>query len=115
MARPGTFPKGVSGNPGGRPKSDFNLSAECQKYGAEVVGFMIKVLRGEPVEKHAVIGGKVKKVKVCPSFEQQQRSAEWFADRGFGKAATVLAGEGGVGPATITITLEKPLPEIAKQ
>jgi Family of unknown function (DUF5681) len=106
------FVKGQSGNPGGRPKSDFSLAAEAQKHGPEVVEFMVRTLRGEPISKSAIVAGKVKKVKVCPNFDHQQRAAEWLADRGWGKAATVLAGEGGVGPSEIRITLASPLPEI---
>lgn len=81
---------------------------------------MAKVLRGEEVERTVVRIGRNNrpqkvKTRVAPTFAEQQDAAKWFADRGWGKAATVLAGEGGVGPATITITLEKPLPEIQKQ
>lgn len=109
-----TWIKGQSGNPGGRPKTDFNLCAEAQKYGPDVIKLMAQLVRGEPIKRKQVINGKVKNVTVCPPFEAQQRAAEWFADRGWGKAATVLAGTGGVGPAEITIKLSTPLPEIEK-
>lgn len=106
--------KGVSGNPSGRPKSDFSLAQEAQKYGPDVIKLMAQLVRGEPIKRKQIVNGKVKTVMVCPPFDNQQRAAEWFADRGWGKAATVLAGTGGVGPAEITIKLSTPLPEIQK-
>lgn len=80
---------------------------------------MAKVLRGEEVERTVVRIGrnnKPQKVKtrVAPTFAEQQDAAKWFADRGWGKAATVLAGEGGVGPSEIRIILQTPLSEITK-
>ncbi len=76
-------------------------------------------MRGEEIERTVVRAGPkgklIKaKVRVAPSFSDQMDAAKWFADRGFGKAATVLAGEGGVGPSEIVIRLATPLPDITK-
>jgi hypothetical protein len=110
------FVKGQSGNPRGRAKSDFVLAAQCQKFTPEVVEFMTKVLRGEAVKRSTKkIGSKGKLVHTfdTPTFQDRIRAAEWLVDRGWGKAATVLAGPGGVGPSEIIVRLETPMPPIA--
>lgn len=102
------FQPGKSGNPGGRPKKNLALTTMCQEYTDEVVEFMVSVMRGQPVERiEKKQRGKphVRKFDT-PSFQDRIRAGEWLVDRGWGKAPTVIAGQGGVGPAEISIRWE---------
>lgn len=107
------FIKGQSGNPGGRTKASFSISTACQKHGEEVVNFMLAVSRGEAVARRTrQVGSRGKKVITLdtPTFQDRLRAAEWLADRGWGKAPTVVAGPGGVGPAELVIHWGEPPP-----
>ena len=68
------FPKGVSGNPGGRPRGLAAYVRENTDGGAEIVELMVSVMRGD------VIGGQV------PRIRDRIDAATWLADRAFGKA-----------------------------
>jgi hypothetical protein len=68
--RPWLFPPGRSANPGGRPKGIGSLVREQTRDGAELVAFMLAVLRGR---------------KKAP-LRLRMEAAAWLADRGFGKA-----------------------------
>ena len=70
---------------------------------------MVKVMRGEQIRRTSKqAGAKGKKVHLydTPTFQDRIRAGEWLADRGYGKAPTVVAGPGGVGPAEITLRWE---------
>lgn len=61
--------KGVSGNPGGRPPGLAELVREQTGEGAELIDFMLRVLRGKR-----------------QPMRLRMEAAAWLADRGFGKA-----------------------------
>lgn len=67
------FPKGVSGNPGGRPRGLAAYVRENTDGGEEIVELMVSVMRGD------VIGGQV------PRIRDRMDAATWLADRAFGK------------------------------
>lgn len=72
------WPKGQSGNKGGRPKGFKGLAREIQERtgdGRDLVEFALKVFKGEPL----VEGGPT------PKLELRWQALEWLSDRGFGK------------------------------
>lgn len=88
MARkPGTFKKGQSGNPGGRPKECAEVKALAREYGAEAVEKLVALMRGED-ERVA------------------KAAADSLLDRGYGKPgqAVELSGPDG---AAVAVTWQK--------
>jgi Family of unknown function (DUF5681) len=71
----GRYLPGTSGNPNGRPKGLAALVQAETHGGAELVAFMLRVLRQEKQ----------------PTVLRMQ-AAQWLADRGFGKAVQQLEG-----------------------
>jgi hypothetical protein len=84
------FPKGVSGNPGGQPKGLASEIRERTKDGEELVGFVLKVFRGE----------------VCEAkLRDRLEAATWLADRGFGIPTQTLEHAGTDGEPLIPVGL----------
>jgi hypothetical protein len=87
--------RGVSGNPGGRPRGLAALVRERTEDGAELVEFMLAVLRG----KKRVNGN-------APALSLRMEAAAWLADRGFGKVPQALEHTGQDGaPLRFTLVL----------
>lgn len=88
MARPGTFPPGVSGNPGGKPKGYGEFMAACREHTEAAVAVLVKCLKSE-------------------NEKIQIDAAQALLDRGWGKAPQAMSGEGGEGPAELLIRWKK--------
>jgi hypothetical protein len=88
VSKPWLFKPGQSGNPGGRAKGLASLVREQTRDGAELVEFMLSVLRGK---------------KKAP-LRLRMEAAAWLADRGFGRVAQPLTGADG-GPMRFTLAL----------
>ena len=84
----GRFRPGNSANPGGRPKGLAHLVRDHTRDGAELVEFMLRVLRGKR-----------------QPLRYRLEAAAWLADRGFGKALQQLD-VGGVAGEPLTIRIE---------
>ncbi len=93
LVRGRPFAAGNSANPGGRPKGIASLVREQTKDGAELVLFMLSVMRGR---------------KKAP-LRLRMEAAAWLADRGFGKVPQPLEHAGPQGePMRFTLLLSPP-------
>jgi hypothetical protein len=80
------FPRGVSGNPSGRPKSFARYIRNSTRSGKELVDFMLAVLREEAEQTVLVkADGDFVPVRVKPSVKDRLEAARWLADRGWGR------------------------------
>src|SRR3990167_4229544 len=75
MANPG-WAKGVSGNPGGRPKQDVKILDLCRKHSLEAVGVLVEIMRDKDAPPTARLG-----------------AAQAVLDRGWGRPAQIIAGD----------------------
>ena len=87
-ARPWLFKPGQTGNPGGRPRGLAERVRQETKDGAELIAFMLRILRGRK-----------------QPLRYRLEAAAWLADRGFGKALQQLD-IGGVPNEPLTIRVE---------
>ena len=84
------FVPGRSGNPGGRKKSLAEVVRRQTKDGAEIVQFMVAVMRGQEYEYPGLPPGPHKGVAFLPTPQERLEAAQWLADRAFGKAPQVV-------------------------
>ena len=88
----GRFPKGVSGNPGGRPKGLARYVRELVgDDGRRIADFMLGVLDDE-----------------AERTETRMQAATWLADRGFGKTPVTM--DAGVSSEPVTIVVQSAFP-----
>lgn len=82
--KPGTFKKGKSGNPGGRPKEAAEVKELAREYGAEAIAKLVELLRGNDPRT-------------------SKAAADSLLDRGFGKPGQSVEMSGPDGaPLTVT-------------
>jgi hypothetical protein len=82
-SKAGRWPKGKSGNPGGRPKGLAARVRELTKDGHELVDLMVAIMRGTLTVTLRDRDGKT--YEQAPSHRDRMMAAAWLADRGFGK------------------------------
>ena len=93
------FPRGISGNPGGRPKHRLErLAREEAGQGVNLVQFWGKLFRGEPLPQKVIRLRPLRKdgqpykvpyfvleVPYYPTIEDRKWASERLAERGWGK------------------------------
>ena len=75
------FPRGVSGNPSGRPRGASGLASYIKARtddGQEIADFMMDVMRGDKIEGRG------------PRTVEPKEAARWLADRAWGRAIQQL-------------------------
>lgn len=91
----GTFPPGVSGNPGGRPRGFASFIREHTRDGEELAELVLRIARGERLE------GERRR----PSLRMRLEAISWLADRGFGRPRQAIElGRDERGPVAFTMT-----------
>ena len=86
------FVKGQSGNPSGRPKEHREIERMARSYAPEAIDRLVEIMRQKRAPKLAL--------KAC----------EVLLDRGFGRPAQAITGEGGEGPVRIVVKWPEPEP-----
>ena len=84
------WPPGQSGNPAGRRKSLCEVIRKQTRDGAEIIAFMVGILRGEPYQYPGLPPGPHKGVAFLPTPGERLEAAQWLADRAWGKAPQVV-------------------------
>ena len=85
------FAKGQSGNPSGRPKEHREIERMARTYAPEAIERLVTIMRGK-------------------SHKLALKASEVLLDRGFGRPAQAITGEGGEGPVRIVVKWPEPEP-----
>ncbi len=101
-AESGRFVKGISGNPGGRPKGLAEKVRKATKDGSIIIRLMVAVAEGKAV------GGQK------PTIRDRLDAARWLADRGWGKAVPAME-YGGPGSGAIEADIRFHIPDNSRQ
>lgn len=100
----GKFAPGASGNPGGR-RTARPLGAYIRAQsgdGKEIIDFLLKVMRGEPMGKP----GRPGRVPV-PTFKDRLRAAHELLERAYGRAPVSVEIDGpGDGQSRVRFTMD---------
>ena len=93
------FAPGQSGNPGGKAKGLASLVRDQTRDGAELVEFMLGVLRGR---------------KKAP-LRLRMEAAAWLADRGFGRVAQPITADPEGASFHFTFSFDRPAERLQPQ
>jgi hypothetical protein len=106
---PHQFPKGVSGNPGGRPRMFRNYLRELVgEYGEAAYDIIWEIARGERKGKRYIpTRNGVEEVDAPPSISEQLGAAQFLAEQLNGKSASSLEMPEGTDSVEITINFKK--------
>lgn len=94
MARPGTFPKGVSGNPGGKSKAEVDIIALAKQHAPAAFNRIVEMAN----MNH-------------PDVKTKMRANEIILDRAYGKAPQAV---NVTGELTHTVTVKVNLKDVPK-
>jgi len=103
------FPKGVSGNPGGRSSAAAELARRIRTAlpgGDELIEFALAVLRGGWTQEQERDGRK----PVPVDAKSRMYALEWLAERGWGKPKQEIVLSGDVSGEAFVIPNVKDLP-----
>lgn len=94
MGRPGTYPKGKSGNSKGRPKKDFDLIALAKSHAPDAFKTVLEIAQG-----------------MHPDLKAKLKASEIIFDRAYGRPSQAV---NVTGELTHTVTVKVNLKDVPK-